>query len=81
MSEKTECDHYWIPSLDKNGEPLLFKHNTQLSPDPVIYAKCSKCGDRTWFTERQWNDIPVRDEPEAQSLITANPSDGTRGER
>ena len=56
-----ECEHYWIPNSGKGGEPV-FKQNSTMHSEPTMHARCSQCGDRTWFTERQWNGIPVRKE-------------------
>ena len=57
-----DCDHYWIPNSGQGGEPV-FTPNRQMSRDPLMHVMCSKCGNRTWFTEKQWHDLPVRDEP------------------
>ena len=54
-----DCDHYWIPSnVLPNGEPDFRKG--PVSKDPVAHVTCKKCNVRTWFTYRQWHDIPVR---------------------
>jgi hypothetical protein len=56
------CDHYWIPNSGRGGEPE-FKFNRQMSAEPTMHVMCSTCGDRTWLTEKQWAEIPVREPP------------------
>jgi hypothetical protein len=64
MSEANECQHYWIPNGGKGGGPE-FKPNRFMHPtDPMVYAKCSVCGSRVWFTKTQWAAIPVTGGPE-----------------
>jgi len=49
------CQHDWVSNSGKSGEPRfkpgLFKD------EPVMHVLCSKCGDRTWFTEDQWEAL------------------------
>jgi len=62
MTTEENCNHYWIPNSGAGGEPV-FRNFTHMSREPVMHVKCSKCNTRTWFTQKQWNDIPVRSEP------------------
>lgn len=61
---RSRCEHYWIPNSGRGGEPV-FKRNSTMHAEPIMHVRCSQCGNRTWFTERQWNEIPVRSEPGA----------------
>lgn len=61
-----DCAHYWIPNGGRGGEPE-FRPNRQMSAFPLMHVKCSLCGDRTWFTEAQWQAIPA----------TAGPTDSS----
>lgn len=58
----TECDHYWMPNSGRGGEPE-YRPNRQMSHELLMHVRCSQCGARTWFTEKQWHDIPVRAAP------------------
>jgi hypothetical protein len=51
-----ECAHYWIPNSGQGGVPD-FRVNRQMSPAPIMHVRCSECGARTWFTEKQWREI------------------------
>ncbi len=64
LESKAPCAHYWIPNGGAGGEPE-FRANRQMSPDPLMHVKCSLCGDRTWFTQEQWQAIPATMPPAA----------------
>jgi hypothetical protein len=42
-------EHAWIP----DGGSLRFESH-QGGEAPHLHTTCKKCGERTWFTERQW---------------------------
>jgi hypothetical protein len=42
-------EHAWIP----DGGALRFESH-QGGEAPHLHTTCKKCGERTWFTERQW---------------------------
>ena len=46
------CQHDWVSNSGKGGEPI-FKLG-MAAQHLVMHVRCSKCGDRTWFTETQW---------------------------
>ena len=52
-NEIVDCDHQWIANSGKGGEPV-YKLNSQMGRKPIMHARCSRCGDRTWFTADQW---------------------------
>jgi hypothetical protein len=56
------CEHYWIPNSGQGGEPV-FRPNRQMSVEPIMHVRCELCGERTWFTEKQWNNIPAGPPP------------------
>lgn len=62
MSNETECDHYWVGRTRPDGQ-WDFRMNRQMCPEPLMHVTCSKCNARTWFTEKQWAEIPIRSEP------------------
>jgi hypothetical protein len=57
------CAHYWIQNSGRGGEPE-FRPNRQMSPYPTMHVACSKCGTRTWFTEKQWLALPATIPPQ-----------------
>jgi len=71
MNDK--CDHYWEPtSPDKDGQPI-FKPQTIAGYQKATHAKCRYCGDRTWFTEKQWWAMPGEPYPLAAKPQTFPP--------
>lgn len=51
------CAHYWEPT-SRGGQPV-FKLQPFGPREPACHAKCAYCGDRTWFTEKQWWGMPA----------------------
>lgn len=56
-----DCAHNWVPNNGQGGDPV-FKQNRQMSSEPIMHAKCSKCGDRTWITASQWEKMNAWDD-------------------
>lgn len=52
-----ECNHYWISNSGRGGEPE-FRPNRHMWAEPMMHVRCSECGCRTWFSEKQWYAIP-----------------------
>ncbi len=52
------CKHVWVANSGRGGEPV-FKINRQMHGSPIMHAKCSVCGDRTWFTVSQWAAVAM----------------------
>jgi len=55
-----DCAHNWVANGGQGGAPQ-FRANRYMHPEPHMHVKCSGCGLRTWFTEKQWIDLPVLD--------------------
>ena len=51
------CAHLWVSNSGRGGEPV-FRRNRTMGPDPLMHVKCDKCNNRTWMTQKQWQDIP-----------------------
>ena len=54
-----DCKHYWIANSGNGGKPVY----RVLGGILVMHVKCGLCNCRTWFTEEQWNDVPVIQDP------------------
>ena len=37
----------------------MYRPNSQMGRNPIMHARCEACGDRTWFTSDQWEDLVV----------------------
>ena len=59
VAEK-ECEHHWIANTGRGG-PAEFRANRMMGPEPTMHVTCGKCGDRTWFTPKQWEAMPFAD--------------------
>ncbi len=51
------CAHCWVSNSGNGGEPE-FRLNRHMSTEPLMHVMCSKCGSRTWFTEKRWKELP-----------------------
>jgi PRTRC genetic system protein C len=58
VRQTLQCAHVWIANSGLGGEPE-FRRNASMRAEPHMHVLCSKCGDRTWFTEAQWNEMPL----------------------
>lgn len=58
-TEIDKCDHYWIANSGYGGEPVFKTNRTMSMYEPIMHVKCLPCGCRTWFSKKQWNDLPA----------------------
>lgn len=55
-----DCEHYWIPQTKADGmEDFRMMNGVER-----VYATCSECNTRSWFTREQWRAIPAVEAPE-----------------